>query len=194
MPFLNSGRLTLLAPGFTTASPPCIQSSTEILFKPVLRRLTVTQEPSQMSVARPLRIACLHGFRQNAHRLRQKTGALRKTLERSPQTSSSALTHPLVELIYLDAPFVMQTFPRTADLSNSDATSQRNTEETTLERAVFSPKVSASDNARDEADPPVDNNVADLTHRSWWSAEGRKYSGWEQSFDYLRGIFAEQVK
>ena len=40
----------------------------------------------------PLRVLCIHGYRQNGGSFREKTGALRKLLKKQ------------VELVYLDAP------------------------------------------------------------------------------------------
>lgn len=40
----------------------------------------------------PLRILCIHGYRQNANSFREKTGALRKLLKKQ------------VELVYVSAP------------------------------------------------------------------------------------------
>lgn len=52
---------------------------------------------------RPLRLLCLHGYRQSASVFRARTGALRKALGRG-RTGGGALA----ELIYLDAPFVVE--------------------------------------------------------------------------------------
>lgn len=137
-----------------------------------------------MSNPRPLRIACLHGFRQNANRFRRKTGALRKALERPP-SSSSASASPLAELVYLDAPFLMQSMPNIEPPLNSANSSENKVEEPKLPRLIFSPG-DTTIGARDSNDP-------DVTQRSWWAAQASKYYGWEQSFDYLRDVFAEQV-
>ncbi|KAJ0004021.1 hypothetical protein NQD34_010235 [Periophthalmus magnuspinnatus] len=44
----------------------------------------------------PLRILCIHGYRQNSGSFREKTGALRKLLKKS------------VELVFMDAPLSVQ--------------------------------------------------------------------------------------
>lgn len=44
----------------------------------------------------PLRILCIHGYRQNGNSFREKTGALRKLLKKS------------VELIFMNAPHSVQ--------------------------------------------------------------------------------------
>ena len=44
----------------------------------------------------PLRILCLHGYRQNGHMFREKTGSLRKLLKKQ-----------VAEFVYIDAPHVI---------------------------------------------------------------------------------------
>lgn len=44
----------------------------------------------------PLRVLCIHGYRQNGSSFREKTGALRKLLKKQ------------VELVYLSAPHSVQ--------------------------------------------------------------------------------------
>lgn len=44
----------------------------------------------------PLRILCIHGYRQNGNTFREKTGALRKLLKKQ------------VELVYMSAPLSVQ--------------------------------------------------------------------------------------
>lgn len=53
----------------------------------------------------PLRILCIHGYRQNGSSFREKTGALRKLLKKQ------------VELVYMNAPLTVQqggSFPTPA--------------------------------------------------------------------------------
>ncbi|KAK1866451.1 hypothetical protein I4F81_008969 [Pyropia yezoensis] len=59
--------------------------------------------------SRPLRLLCLHGYRQSASVFRARTGALRKALGR-PLSSPEGCPGggALAELIYLDAPFVVE--------------------------------------------------------------------------------------
>lgn len=45
----------------------------------------------------PLRVLCIHGYRQNSSSFREKTGALRKLLKKS------------VELVFVDAPLTVQS-------------------------------------------------------------------------------------
>lgn len=45
----------------------------------------------------PLRVLCIHGYRQNSGSFREKTGALRKLLKKS------------VELVFVDAPLTVQS-------------------------------------------------------------------------------------
>lgn len=45
----------------------------------------------------PLRILCIHGYRQSSASFREKTGALRKLLKKQ------------VELVYIDAPHTVPT-------------------------------------------------------------------------------------
>ncbi|XP_063058412.1 esterase OVCA2 [Engraulis encrasicolus] len=57
-----------------------------------------------MSAKTPLRVLCLHGYRQNAVSFREKTGALRKVLKNR------------VELVYVTAPLEV---PSSAETDNS---------------------------------------------------------------------------
>ncbi|GAB0491887.1 hypothetical protein MMPV_003142 [Pyropia vietnamensis] len=58
--------------------------------------------------ARPLRLLCLHGYRQSASVFHARTGALRKALGRAlPAAEGRPSGGALAELIYLDAPFVV---------------------------------------------------------------------------------------
>lgn len=148
-----------------------------------------------MSSRRPLRIACLHGYRQNAQRFRHKTGGLRKSLERNinlirPSSHSNSVSQTpssdrlaLAELVYIDAPFVVEKV-----LHQDPAT-----DTPPRERVVFSPNIIVSNASRDPNDPTRNKNVKDLTQRTWWEIEGRIYAGWDQSKEYLRAQFAEKV-
>ncbi|KAK7925745.1 hypothetical protein WMY93_008055 [Mugilogobius chulae] len=51
----------------------------------------------------PLRILCIHGYRQNGGSFREKTGALRKLLKKS------------VELVFVDAPLSVVQVPQTSE-------------------------------------------------------------------------------
>lgn len=137
---------------------------------------------------RPLRIACLHGFRQNAQRFRQKTGALRKSLERnihlidpSLDSSSSSDAVALAELVYIDAPFIVERILE-EDI-DPDTKPQM--------RTIYSPNAPAFSSLRSAVDS--DKTLKNLTQRTWWAHEGRSYTGWQQSKEYLRAHFAEQV-
>lgn len=63
-------------------------------------KLTSRASFSQVSSAdlsmAPLRVLCIHGYRQNATSFREKTGALRKLLKKH------------VELVYVSAPLSVQ--------------------------------------------------------------------------------------
>lgn len=139
--------------------------------------------PSALSLtppgARPLKILCLHGYCQNAQVFRRKTGALRKSIERSvsavrrslpPSTNGGATgvsreeSFPLAELHYIDALHVLPD----ADPAPSPAYS------TTPETSVTA------------------TTALDRTRRSWWRAEqsaehgGFTYTGWDASLAMLR--------
>lgn len=148
-----------------------------------------------MSSHRPLRIACLHGFRHNAQFCRHQTRGLRKSLERdlhlilsdsanasSPTRPAHAEPLPLAELVYIDAPFVIEKVLSDDSDGNSPV----------AERTVYSPKIITKASAADATGRS--NKVRDLTHRTWWTLEGRVYTGWQQSKEYLRTKFAEKVK
>lgn len=55
----------------------------------------------------PLRVLCIHGYRQNSDSFREKTGALRKLLKKS------------VELVFMSAPHTVQTTANEAEKDNS---------------------------------------------------------------------------
>lgn len=55
----------------------------------------------------PLRILCIHGYRQNGGSFREKTGALRKLLKKS------------VELVFMDAPLTVQSSDNCDDKETS---------------------------------------------------------------------------
>lgn len=72
-----------------------------------LRPLPTTMVPPPPP-SRPLRLLCLHGYRQSASVFRRRTGALRKALGRPlPAPEGRPGGGALAELIYLDAPFVV---------------------------------------------------------------------------------------
>lgn len=147
-----------------------------------------------MSNRKTLRIACLHGYCQNSTVFRKKTGGLRKSLERSVNTVRAAVSYPaldtsderddgipLAQLIYLDAPFVLEDKLLAAH-------SPPATRESDKFMTVFRPVVYAgNENGCSKEE--------DTTRRSWWAAEGdgKKYVGWEQSLQYIRDAFREQV-
>lgn len=136
---------------------------------------------------RPLRIACLHGFRQNAQRFREKTGALRKALERGINlldpdfdTDCSNAT-ALAELVYIDAPFILEE--SVGETSETDSQPR--------EKVVYAPNISVlTDSRQASASSTIER---DITQRTWWVREGRTYTGWDQSKEYLRARFAQQV-
>ena len=59
-----------------------------------------------------LRVLCLHGYRQNGHMFREKTGSLRKLLKKQ-----------VTEFVYIDAPHVIPAHENDHEL---DATSSSN--------------------------------------------------------------------
>lgn len=149
-----------------------------------------------MSSHRPLRIACLHGYLQNAELFRLKTGGLRKHLERSKRAvrasvssgasrSSDADNGILVEFIYLEAPFVLEE-------RASTGSGQPKTESEKY-KTVYSPvRFSKSGSSKAKSSS---NDAIDRTKRSWWEAEqdGQVYKGWERSIEYLSKVFKEMV-
>lgn len=149
-----------------------------------------------MSSHRPLRIACLHGYLQNAQLFRAKTGGLRKHLERSKRTvrasvssgagrSSAEDNGILVEFTYLEAPFVLE---QRASTENRQPRSENDKYKTVYSPVRFSK--SGSSKAGSSS-----NDGIDSTKRSWWEAEqdGQVYKGWERSIEYLSKVFKEMV-
>ncbi|CAN8075936.1 unnamed protein product [Agarophyton chilense] len=137
---------------------------------------------------KPLRIACLHGYCQNSLSFRRKTGSLRKSLTRSTERvradlSSSPFTpaddnSPLCELVYLDAPFVVEqhlTAPATP-LSYKDPNSDN--------YAVLRPT-----NIRFQAT----YGSPESAPRAWWIADRQRttYIGLNHTISYLADVFKE---
>lgn len=54
----------------------------------------------------PLRILCIHGYRQNGNSFREKTGALRKLLKKQ------------VELVYISAPHQVPAIQNESECKN----------------------------------------------------------------------------
>jgi len=147
-----------------------------------------------MTNPKTLRIACLHGFCQNAQVFRQKTGGLRKSLERNPsvisgatksqhaQCGTSGLADPyaMAELVYIDAPFAFETRINPYDQAANKSAPP----------PVFKPSVSQL------SIPTTTKLELDRTQRSWWTADStlKRYVGWEQSLTYLRDKFREEVR
>lgn len=138
----------------------------------------------------PLRIACLHGFCQNSQSFRRKTGALRKWLSRPLRTaradlgltspSSSDDDQPLAELVYLDAPFVLEEHLTPPPETPTSFHVRDNT------YAVLRPLPIHS---------PSSSPVADQSKRIWWNAgkPGQEYRGCEDTLVYLSDIFQQNV-
>lgn len=139
-----------------------------------------------MSASTTLKIACFHGYCQNATLLRQKTGALRKSLERklslvSPSSSDSADNDfQMAELFYINAPFILQERPN----APKPIAGQPLSESDKLD-AVFQPALS-----------PYQVTKGDTTKRSWWAAEdnGTRYNGYEKSISLIKQVFLEKVR
>lgn len=172
---------------------------------------------------RPLKIVCLHGYCQNAQLFRRKSGALRKSLERSVASVRRAVysecaestagytgptsddeAFPLAQLEYLDAPFVFED-RLTPPGGNTTSESEKYISVYRPVRVAVSTGGSgsttrdtdrSSSGAHSEAtytDP--DAPPLDRTRRSWWQAEdsGLTYNGWEQTLQDLRSAFREHV-
>lgn len=141
----------------------------------------------------PVKIACLHGYAQNAQTFRRKTGALRKSLTRiqkidpsnPKQSSSNAATNSndsLVELVYLDAPFVLEKHitPPVTPLSYKERDGLY-----AVHRPIqIGPSMST----------PIEPKE-DIKARTWWSTDtnARLYDGWNLSQSYLSQAFREHV-
>lgn len=170
----------------------------------------------------PLKIVCLHGYCQNAQIFRRKSGAMRKSLERSVSAvrrsvcsesasqcpTSSKLQEdsiPLAEFEYLDAPFVLED--RLIPPDNAKGT------ESDKYISVYRPvKVASSNRSTQRVGPSSEFNSGaksqthsnadsdlrplDRTRRSWWQAEsnGLLYEGWEETLRDLRTAFRENVR
>lgn len=157
------------------------------------------------SAPSPLRIACLHGYCQNSVTFRRKTGSLRKALQRPvsqvrasltpPHETTSVLvdeTLPLAQLIYLDAPFVLE------ELAISSDSSEVNHDLPPFSPKRFNPVLqpipiviqpATVKTAAPSASRPVQR-------RSWWASvedDGRRYVGWSDSLAYLRDAFRKHV-
>lgn len=153
------------------------------------RYRTLQTMASSSSTPRPLRIACLHGFLQNAKQFRRKTGGLRKSLRRDialirgePPKSRSGPRQPLAELYYLDAPFILERIGR--NLAVDHTTEQQGG----TYRTVYSPVVCSASEESSE-----DSRIADATTRTWIKTEGRNYVDFEKTLEYLHSEFAEKV-
>lgn len=157
--------------------PSCIRNRAQLIMA------------SSSSTPEPLRIACLHGFRQNARQFRRKTGGLRKSVQRDialirgePPKSRDGPRRSLAELYYLDAPFILERIDR--DLAVDHTREQQGR----MYRTVYSPVRSLASGAS-----PDNNRDADVTERTWMRVEGRNYIGLEKSLEYLQFEFAEKV-
>lgn len=133
-----------------------------------------------------LRIVCLHGYCQNAHLFRLKSGGLRKSLQRTisvvrnDSTSNPPLQIPMTQLYYLDAPFVLEQRANPQPRLPGQRLSESGTFDATFQPVPL----------RTSSDAPHDT-----AKRSWWIAEnnGKVSIGWNQTLQYLRDVFREQV-
>lgn len=138
----------------------------------------------------PLRIACLHGFRQNAQLFRRKTGGLRKSLERDislvqggSSKSRKGPRMPMAQLHYLNAPFILERIEKDLAIDHTSEHQGR-----AYFRAVYSPR-----EAHSAGEGSTESQENDATERTWLMAEGTEYVGWDKTFHFLRDQFAERV-